>query len=90
VTRDRRKPHVRKADEAAEAIAAATESEAEPEGRAVAGFPDILRDQEDFEAFLRMLRVMLDNGQPRDADIIANSLLRTGGKRFADRYSAGR
>ncbi|KAK9844168.1 hypothetical protein WJX81_006772 [Elliptochloris bilobata] len=86
VTRDRRKPHVRKADEEAEAIAAATDTEAEPESRAAApGFPDILRNQEDFDAFLRMLRVMLDNRQPRDADTIATSLMQTGGKRFADR-----
>lgn len=46
VSRDRRKPHVRRADEEAEAIAAATESEGEPDGRAAApGFPDILRNQ---------------------------------------------
>ena len=46
MSRDRRKPHVRRADEEAEAIAAATESEGEPDGRTAApGFPDILRNQ---------------------------------------------
>jgi len=46
VSRDRRKPHVRRADEEAEAIAAATESEGEGDSRAAAPcFPDILHDQ---------------------------------------------
>ncbi len=46
MSRDRRKPHVRRADEEAEAIAAATESEGEGDGRAAAPcFPDILHDQ---------------------------------------------
>lgn len=44
--------------------------------------------QEDFDAFLRMLRVMLATGQPGDADTIAASLMRVGGKRFADRCGA--
>ena len=35
-----------------------------------------------------MLRVMLATGQPGDADTIATSLMRVGGKRFADRRAA--
>ena len=42
--------------------------------------------QEDLDAFLRMLRVMLATGQPGDADTIAVSLIKVGGKRFADRH----
>jgi len=34
-----------------------------------------------------MLRVVLDNGQPHGADIIANGLLRIGGMRSVDRRS---
>jgi hypothetical protein len=41
--------------------------------------------QHDFDAFLRMLRVMLGCGQPRDADAIAGSLLTVAGKRFTNR-----
>lgn len=80
VTRDRRKPHVREADErlAREMEAAQQEPEELPENREGAVlFSNLGRDQAQFDALLKTARVLMASGKPlRASELLAECLSR--------------